>query len=243
MYNYCRRITAVRNVVERLFSLLKKWTFLRYEHSIHYDPYKVHLIFQIVCSFHNAFGGSLYQNNEQREKDIDQILTAETDTNVLFEEESKTKSGWVGQKEPDLKRLRDSIMPEFSLEDLRTLAAGPYVLRLAIPYYQHANKIKYMRHKNHPYTIRTDGIISRHTRNDANKLQYKVYHRFHESGDFLKTRSYCTCGVGKRTVCPCAHMVASLYVLYHRLHNKELPQQTEPTDTETQKVYDRSVLL
>ena len=139
--------------------------------------------------------------------------------------EHKTKSGWSHQSAEHLKEK--GIVPEFDLKGIRKLCCGPYALRLAIPYYRHAKKIKYMMHKEkHAYTIRCDGVISRHSRNNANRRSYKVYHRFDANGDFLATKSYCTCGVGSRTVCLCAHMTASLYILYHRLRGIPIPEQT-----------------
>ena len=85
----------------------------------------------------------------------------------------------------------------------------------------------------HKYTIRCDGIVSRHSRNDADKKCHEVHHRFDESGDFLATESYCTCGVGARTVCLFAHMTASLCILYHRINNEELPKQCRRTSKYT----------
>ena len=86
-----------------------------------------------------------------------------------------------------------------------------------------------MHKSEHGYTIKTDGIVSRHSRNDANKKSCKIYHGFDENGEFLETKSYCTCGVGHRTVCLCAHMTASLYILYHRLNNIPIPKQSART--------------
>lgn len=226
-------------MIERLFGKIKKWLFLRYEHSIQYNPYKVHLIFEIICSFHNAFGCSLYKDLTDQNRDTDRILVSNDDTNVVAEKEAKQKRGWVGQKVEALQGLKAAgTIPDFDLAALRALACGPYVLRLAIPYYRHAANIKHMRHANHPNSIRTDGIISRHSRNDVNKKAYRVYHRFSEDGDFLKTKSYCTCGVGMRTVCLCAHMCASLYVLWHRLNNKQIPPQHPRHDRNRKSMID-----
>ena len=225
-----RKITKVRNVVERLFARIKQWKILRYEHDIHYDPSKVHLIFRVICSFHNAVGSPLYNSYDDMNRDAERILACENMTNMLAQSEGKTTSGWKGVKPQDLPRLKGTVVPDFSLQDLRKLACGPYALQLAIPYYRHANNIKHMVHHSHPNSVRCVGVISRHSRNDVSKTKYRVYHRFDTGGDIMKTQSYCSCGVGMRTVCLCAHMCASLYVLYHRMNNREIPSQCKLVD-------------
>lgn len=234
-----RKITKVRNVVERLFARLKQWKILRYEHDIHYDPSKIHIVFKIMCSFHNAFGSPLYKSYEEMDQDADRILQCQNMTNILVDEEGKTASGWKGIKPDQLHTLKETkVVPDFELTDLRRLACGPYALKLAIPYYHHANNVKYMLHSKYPNSVRTVGIVSRHTRNDVSKTQYRVYHRFDPGGDFMKTESYCTCGVGKRTVCLCAHMCASLYVLYHQMNNKDIPSQCKLVDKHKKSMID-----
>ena len=238
MYTLHRKITKVRNVVERLFARIKQWKILRYEHDIHYDPSKIHLIFRVICSFHNAFGSPLYKSYDDMNRDTERILSSENMTNILVQEEGNTTSGWKGVKPEQLPTLKGTVVPDFSLKDLRKLACGPYALKLAIPYYRHANNIKYMQHSDYPNSLRCVGIISRHSRNDASKSKYRVYHRFDPGGDIMKTQSYCTCGVGKRTVCLCAHMCASLYVLYHQMNGIEIPSRCKLVDKHRHNVLD-----
>ena len=111
-------------------------------------------------------------------RDTDRILACENMTNILVQAEGNTTSGWKGVKPEHLPTLKGTVVPDFSLTDLRKLACGPYPLTLAIPYYRHANNIKYMRHSRYPNSIRCVGIISRHSRNDVSKTKYRVYHRF-----------------------------------------------------------------
>ena len=211
--------------MERLFAKLKKWKFLRYEHDIHFDPEKIHEIFECICSFHNEFGSPLYRDYSRQNEDVQRILDTECDVNDIEEHEAKEASGWKGQKVSDLMVLDDrDIIPDFDISALRKLCCGSYQMQLAIPYYRHSNNIKFMRHDNWPKSLRTDGIVSRHSRNDVNKTQYRVYHRFMRSGLFEETLSFCSCAVGKRTVCLCAHMSASLYVLYHRMRGMDIPE-------------------
>ena len=184
-YRVCRKATKVRNVVERLFATLKKWKFLRYEHDIHYDPEKIHDIWLIICCFHNAFGNPLYSDLTNQEEDAERIMGKQHITkNVIKSREAKLKSGWKQQKVPELQQQqRCGLIPKFNLKSLRKLCNGPYQLKLAVPYCRHANKVKFMRHKESAKkwkewnTIRTVGIVSRHSRNDASKKMYQVYHR------------------------------------------------------------------
>lgn len=219
-------------MVERLFALLKKWRFLRYEHSINFDPLKVHRIFVIICGFHNAFGRSLYSDETQQNLDVDHILNSETADNVVARSEAQKTRGWKGQTADSLNVLEvNEIIPHFDVHDLRRLAGGPYQLTLAIPYYRHSPTVKFMRHDDCPCSIRTDGIVSRHSRNDVDVTRYKVYHRFSADGDFMKTLSFCTCNVGMGTSSLCAHAVASLYMLRHVIDSKSIPRQHPRTDS------------
>merc|ERR1712232_1425036 len=117
------------------------------------------------------------------------------------------KNGWKGLTVQQLSSL--NIVPHFTLQDLRTLCCGPYVLSLAIPYFQHANRITYRRHSSHPNIVQIVGMISRHSRNNPGSItQYKIYHHF--TNNFLETISYCSCDCGTRTAGLCSHMTASL---------------------------------
>ena len=138
-----RKATKVRNVVERLFAQVKKWRLLRYEHDIHYDPMKIHHIFLIVCSFWNAFGSPLYADLSAQDEDTEYILSKQhITTNQLATAEAKESSGWSALKDKPLRK----IVPKFNLQHLRRLCCGPYQLHLAIPYFQHAQHIKYIQH-------------------------------------------------------------------------------------------------
>ena len=90
MYSRC---TKVRNVVERLFSKLKKYKFLRSEHAIQYDPFKVRIIFKIVCSFHNAFGAPLYSDTTEQTEDCARIMTDKASENDIMNCEHQTTNG------------------------------------------------------------------------------------------------------------------------------------------------------
>ena len=221
-------------MVERLFALLKKWLFLRYEHSINFSPLKVHEIFVIICGFHNAFGCSLYLDETQQIEDAERIINGETEKNDVELKESKTTNGWRGQKIADLMDMEDEgIIPDFDVAAIRRLAGGPYQMHLAIPYYRHSKdqNLKFMVHSKHPHSIKTMGIVSRHSRNnDDGVTRYQIYHRFDKDGDFSKTLSFCTCNVGMGTNCLCAHAAASLYILRHKLDGTEIPPQHPRTD-------------
>eukprot|EP01084_Bolivina_argentea_P169433 293730_1 len=112
-------------------------------------------------------------------------------------------------------------VPDFNEDDIRNHACGPYVCRLSTGYYQHSDNIKFMVHSDHPDTIRCDGIVSRHSRNDKGKKQYRVYHRF--GMELSDTISYCTCKSGQRSVGMCSHMTVSLIILLYRIHNVGIP--------------------
>ena len=117
------------------------------------------------------------------------------------------------------------------LMEVRKLCCGPHALRLAIPYHQQAPKVKYMLRKSqHGCTIRResrDGIMSKHSRNDADEKSYKLHHRFDIEDDFPEAKSYCTCGVGHRMVCSSVHMTASscTYYITDQIMNQFLPKQ------------------
>ena len=221
-----RKVTKIRNVIERVFAKIKKWKILKATQSIQYSPFKLHQIFEIVCSFHNAFGCSLYINEQDQLTDaklMNERINIEI-PNIYCTEAAI--SGWTTKPINYINTL--DIIPEFDLKLLRSLCCGVYPLTLAIPYYQHANNVKYMIHKRFPNTVRCDGIVSRHTRNNNNPKQYKIYFKFKQ--EFLKTETYCTCAVGRRTVGLCGHTTAALYILYHRLNNKEIPKVNKRTN-------------
>ena len=177
----------------------------------------------------------MYENYDDQNKDVTQILQAEyahKTENKVAENEAKVTRGWSTQPTSSLMDMYDDdIIPDFDLKDLRRLAGGPYQLRLAIPYYRHSQNVKFMANNLCPNTIKTMGIVSRHSRNDdSNVTRYQVYHRFDDDNNFSKTLSFCSCNVGMGTSSLCAHMTASLYILWHRLEGKEIPKQHPRTD-------------
>ena len=223
MCDLARFVTKIRNVVERLFAVLKRFRILRYVHSNNYLPLKIHQIFTIICSLHNAFGNPLYKDNgESMENDVIEMRRRQQLENDIAESEA-VDTGWTGGSRDKFEELE--FIPDFDLSDVRKLACGPYVLSLAARYFNHAKKVIYRYHPDHPHSIQVTGIISRHSKNDENVKGYTVYIRFVDDGRFQDTISYCKCKVGTRTAGLCSHEAAALYMLYHWFNEIPIPRK------------------
>lgn len=178
----------------------------------------------------------MYNDYTDMDEDCANIVRREHLINTIQDTAAKQKSGWHGYT---LQQLQSkNFIPDFDLTALRALCCGPYVLSLAIPYFQHANKIIYRMHANHPNVLQINGMISRHSRRNKGTItQYKIYHHF-QNNNFMDTISYCSCDCGSRTAGLCSHMTASLYILYHQMNNIPMPKINKRTTQHTQTMID-----
>ena len=184
----------------------------------------MHQIFEIICSFHNAFGNPLYRDNGQAMvEDVSEMKRRQSQLENDVHENEAVDTGWNRGNLEKFKKL--DMIPEYDLTDLRKLACGPYVLGLAAKYFQHSKNVIYRHHKDYPDSIQITGIISRHSKNDENVSGYTVYIRFPGDGTFGDTVSYCKCKVGTRTAGLCAHETAGLYMLYHWYNEIPMPKK------------------
>lgn len=198
----------MRNGIERQFgdAGVKRWKILKSKFSIHYDPIKIFDIFNIIASFHNAFGSELYSDYQTIENDVEYMIERSKLINDIAQNEAKS-IGWSTTNISDI-----TCIPDFDKTDIRNHAVGPYVVSLSTAYHKHSHLIKFQIHPNHPNCVKCVGLISRHKRNDVNKKQYQIIHRF-VGNSLRESINWCSCKI------------------YHRIDGtkmKEINTQTEP---------------
>ena len=218
-------------MVERCFGRIKKWKLLRYEHSIHYQPVHIFEIWSIIAACMNDFGEDLYSSDglEQMKIDSERIMGKINVLNDIPTTEVLTTSGWKG-----LKIQRDyDFIPNYSLTSIRDFCTGIYVYNQAKAYNSHAKNVRFLKHRNHPFSLKVWGIKGKMSRNDTKSGgDYCVYFRFlkHRSLYAKNVISYCTCPNGAKTSGCCVHATAALYILWHHRNGVEIPLFNQRND-------------
>jgi DDE superfamily endonuclease len=231
--NVTRKVTRLRNSIERGFGRLKKWKII--DGVINNNLiYKLKNIIRVLGAIENAYYIPLFKESNNDEKDIESIKYNETLENPL---QNISPKNWSISSFEEIK----SKLPNFDIDDIRQHALGQYALNLAVPYLQHASKIKIKTHEDVQYSnvIRLEGITSRYSKK-TNRKKHVVYLQFNENEEekeiqlnnenfttcFNKINSYCSCKSGARTVGACAHIIAGLYYLYTKMNNIEIPTES-----------------
>eukprot|EP01083_Nonionella_stella_P070019 187069_1 len=66
-----RRVTKVRNVIERVFGRIKKWEIFRHRFSVQYEPAKIVRMFAILCAMLNHVAPPLYSDSCLKQMESD----------------------------------------------------------------------------------------------------------------------------------------------------------------------------
>ncbi|CAF1372453.1 unnamed protein product, partial [Rotaria sp. Silwood1] len=227
--NTKRKITKLRNCIERGFGRLKQWKIIGSIIDTNLI-FKIGSLLKILGAVDNIYLELLFVPTNNDEQDINFIKHREVIQNVL---EDLPTNQWITRQLQDVVHF---ISP-LSLNVIRNYGLGEYALKLAIPYLQYSSTISIKTYKSKQYSniIKIEGITSRYSKKTSPK-QHKIFLQFvndndDEENDVTLSNNYnnnhneisldikginlyCSCKSGARTVEACAHVIAALYWLY-----------------------------
>ena len=85
-------------------------------------------------------------------------------------------------------------------------------MRLAKPYLDHSEQLKYFQHPNQEEIFKIKGLVSRFSKKMEPK-KYIILLKIPKEGEIKDILSYCTCKTGSRTLGGCFHSTAILFHL------------------------------
>jgi hypothetical protein len=234
--NATRKITKLRNCIERGFGRLKQWKIINSVVDTNLVS-RIGSLLRILGAIDNKYFPPLFIPTDTDEQDIDFIQHREVIPNVL---ENLPTNGWITRQLHEIIDLKLVL----SVDAIRQYGLGDYALKLALPYLQHASDISIKTHKSKHYSniIKIEGITSRYSKKTSPK-HHKVFLQFPDDNerrdsallnnydnedefllDIIKSiNSYCSCKSGARTVGACAHVIATLYWLYANINDIPIP--------------------
>ncbi len=217
--NYTRRVTRLRNAVERGYGRIKKWKLIadrinlsNVEHIHDFFPYYFRRGQRVLLV--------LFRDTEQSIKDGEIIVSRLQIENRLSNE--LVKRGW-NIRHNTFESVSNQIqIPQLTDTMIREWSTGDYAVKLARAYIVNSGgTLQFHTNIRCPNILQIRGLQSRF----KSKTHRTVYLRFPPGFNSLlpDVISLCNCKVGLRTVGGCAHAVACLFMIQYLQCGKEVP--------------------
>ncbi|CAF1286217.1 unnamed protein product [Rotaria sordida] len=132
--NATRKITKLRNCIERGFARLKQWKIINATIDTNLIS-KLGSLLRILGAIDNKYFEPLFMTTDIDQQNIDFIKHREVVPNAL----------------ENFDEIID-LIPKLTLNTIRNYGLGEYALKLAIPYLQHASSLSIKTHKSKQYS-------------------------------------------------------------------------------------------
>ena len=216
--NYSRKVTRLRNVIERAFGRLKHWKILS---NVLENSYvnSIGDIVCVLCSISNMFFSPLFMDLDSDDNDIQILMRGahHQDNPVRLFISSETESRtW---KTIASERFVSLFPPIRSLDSIRDWNIGDYGVDLSGQYLESLKNLKFSQSNEDSRYVRVAGIKSRFVQ----KKHHRCYFYLPEHREFQRVKAYCSCKSGARTVGGCSHCVCVLVFVFYGQRDQVIP--------------------
>ena len=217
-----RRVTYCRQVSERAWGRLKKWTILRHTLPARHVPNAQKMVL-VLAAISNKFFPVLAKDSNKTKEYSKRIKDALQQKKHPLED-LPTK-GWHGSNSTANNKLtaieflkQSAIIPKYDNTDIVYYAMSTHSMNKSNRYIEHGfDKCTVWTHRNQPDTIQIRNILGRFKSTKTKKPEtYTVSIRFDsdKTKALRKCETLCTCKSGKKKSNPCSHGVAALRYIY-----------------------------